>query len=499
MDTIESLYNKACSTPSDIYEHIPVHRRLASECDSVVEIGVRSMVSTWGFLHGLRPGGRYTGVDLFMPQEETFNTAKRLAEEKGIEFIFIARDDMTIPPEEIGEADMVFIDSMHTYCHLTYEMETFAHLARKYLTFHDSSWPWGEMDDNEYTGDRSEYPAWYDKTKRGVWTAIKDFLDTHPEWVLQERKINSHGFVILVRAPVKSQNNVHGINFSIPEEKIVKDLPMNKVRMMSEMIPGKQETYIYNTEEEYYKQYQESFFGMTCKKGGWDCLRHYEIIANGCLPVFKDIERCPTRTLSLYPKELQLEANQLYSTYLYSELDDPVFLSKYYDLLQRMVTYLREFLTTEKMAKYVLDKSGNSNAKRILYLSRDTEPDYLRDLTLHGFKSSFGRECVDFPPIPHLYKGCHMNGLYGKGITYSGLIDLELHNSDIDSYNIIRGLIQQHYFDVIIYGSMTRGMMFYNTVLGTYKSSEIIFLNGEDDSLILKDDSTSPTFIRELV
>lgn len=497
MDTIESLYKKARSTPSDIYEHIPVHAKLAEECDSVVEFGVGSMVSTWGLLHGLKPGGKYTGVDLDMPPVETFTTAKRLAEEKGINFNFIARDDMTIQPEEIGEADMIFIDSMHTYCHLTYELETFSHLAKKYLTFHDSSAPWGEMDDNEYTGDRSEYPAWYDKSKRGVWTAIKDFLSRHPEWYLKERRTNCHGFTILSRCDTTS--NVHGIAFSIPEEKIVKELPRNKIRMMSKMIPGKLETYIYNTEEEYYKQYQESFFALTMKKNGWDCLRHYEIIANGCLPVFKDIEQCPARTLTLYPKELQLEANQLYSTHLYFELDDPEFLEKYYNLLQRMISYLREHLTTKKVAKYVLGKSGNSDAKNVLFLSGETAPDYLRCLTLHGFKALFDAQCHDYPIIPHIYEGCNRDNLYGKGITYSGLINPGLHNFSIDNYYTIRSLIEHHYFDIVIFGSMTRGMMLYNTVLSTYKSSEIIFLNGEDESLILNGESKHPLFVRSLI
>jgi hypothetical protein len=31
------------------------------------------------------------------------------------------------------------------------------------------------------------------------------------------------------------------------------------------------------------------------KKGGWDCLRHYEIIGNGCMPYFENIEKCPKK------------------------------------------------------------------------------------------------------------------------------------------------------------------------------------------------------------
>ena len=196
---LASMYAAARDTPSDINEHLPVHLQLAQECDSVVEIGVRSMVSTWGLLHGLKPGGAYTGIDLSLPDPRVFNLAKSLAEQKGVAFKFIARNDMAIAPWEIGQVDMIFIDSLHTYCHLTYELERFAHLARKYLSFHDSSAPWGDTDDSEYRGNRTEYPSWMDKTKRGIWPAICDFLQNHPEWTLKERRFNNHGFTVLRR------------------------------------------------------------------------------------------------------------------------------------------------------------------------------------------------------------------------------------------------------------------------------------------------------------
>ena len=38
-------------------------------------------------------------------------------------------------------------------------------------------------------------------------------------------------------------------------------------------------------------------------KGGWDCLRHYEILMNGCIPLFLDIKNCPKDTISTLPKK----------------------------------------------------------------------------------------------------------------------------------------------------------------------------------------------------
>ncbi|HIL27531.1 MAG TPA: hypothetical protein EYG21_09165 [Nitrospinaceae bacterium] len=49
----------------------------------------------------------------------------------------------------------------------------------------------------------------------------------------------------------------------------------------------------FDQEEEYYQDLSKSWFGLTCKKGGWDCLRHYEIIAAGSLLLFKDYDLKP--------------------------------------------------------------------------------------------------------------------------------------------------------------------------------------------------------------
>ena len=40
-------------TTSDMYEHFPVLRTIGLNCDIVVELGVRNIVSTWAFLMGL--------------------------------------------------------------------------------------------------------------------------------------------------------------------------------------------------------------------------------------------------------------------------------------------------------------------------------------------------------------------------------------------------------------------------------------------------------------
>lgn len=264
---------------------------------------------------------------------------------------------------------------------------------------------------------------------------------------------------------------VHPITFSIPNEKIITRVNKSKDKFLSSLIPGDLKTYIYNTEEDYYKEYRRSFFAKTKKKGGWDCLRHYEIIANGCLPLFDDIENCPEKTLALFPKNMMKECHEVYENF-----DE----QKYYDLLERVLDYTRENLTTSQMCKYILKKSGHKNVSRILFLSGNIEPDYLRCLTLHGFKETFGKMCHDYPIVPHIYKleNFPYHFIYGKGITYTNLIYGSLHDFEMDK-NIIEN-IKNKFYDVVIYGSYHRGMPQYDLVSNVYKPSEIILLCGED-------------------
>ncbi|MFI5343427.1 MAG: hypothetical protein ACHQUC_04315 [Chlamydiales bacterium] len=185
---------------SDIYEHLPVLRDLAKQCSSVTEIGVRSMVSTWGILEGLVESSAiqrtYTGIDLVAPPVHIFLFAERLAQQNGIFFNFITANDMDI---DIEPCDFLFIDSLHTYCHLTYELEKFSDKVNNFIAMHDTSAPWGDKDDIEYYGNYSEYPPEYNRSKRGLWPAVVDFLERHPEWKLLERRLNCHGFTILER------------------------------------------------------------------------------------------------------------------------------------------------------------------------------------------------------------------------------------------------------------------------------------------------------------
>ena len=115
------------------------------------------------------------------------------------------------------------------------------------------------------------------------------------------------------------RHKVKPISFAFPLEKIRELNDDNRTLPFAPLIPVNQSidpsymsTYKYDAEDSYYDMYQQSFFSYTSKKGGWDTLRHYEILANGSIPFFVDIEYCPEYTLWKWPKVSLCKAKYQY-------------------------------------------------------------------------------------------------------------------------------------------------------------------------------------------
>ena len=148
------------------------------------------------------------------------------------------------------------------------------------------------------------------------------------------------------RELVESHKNLLPITFAIPTCKLATP-NVNKTKEYATCIPGQPETYIFKNEVDYYNDYQKSYYGVTMKKAGWDCMRHYEILANYCMPYFIGLEDCPINTLSNFPKELLLEAKNLTNNF-----DD----SKYFRILDDVYEHTKNYLTTKALANYIINK-----------------------------------------------------------------------------------------------------------------------------------------------
>jgi RNAse (barnase) inhibitor barstar len=159
------MFNQLCNTTSDINEHLPTLRDLASECEHVTEMGVRYCVSTFAFLEG-KPK-EIVCIDIvhpstYVPQEggKNFDKVLSLAQEYGIKFSFIERSTLDI---EIEPTDLLFIDTDHTYEQLKKELELHSDKVRKYIALHDTvSCP--EM-----------LPAIDEWLENGVWKVYKHY------------------------------------------------------------------------------------------------------------------------------------------------------------------------------------------------------------------------------------------------------------------------------------------------------------------------------------
>lgn len=177
------------------------------------------------------------------------------------------------------------------------------------------------------------------------------FIDgADDKYVITNLLFRGHYFKREITVPVYG---VHPIGFSIPEEHICATVP-DKKRLFSICDPRDRKTYIYKTEQEYYAGYRESYFGVTMQKAGWDSMRHYEIIANGCLPYFLKLNECPVMALTHLPKIELLQCNEL--ALMATKLKCPPAVDIYHDMVQRLLRYARRNLTCVAVAKQMFER-----------------------------------------------------------------------------------------------------------------------------------------------
>lgn len=282
------------------------------------------------------------------------------------------------------------------------------------------------------------------------------------------------------------------ISFCIPEQLIL-DAPPQKHQAVGQGISRGSRKYRFGPGEQsaYYEEYRRSYFGLTYRKGGWDCMRHLEIMANGGLPFFPGIDDCPRYTMVHYPKQMIAD---LYRDYAKAvtidgfELQfDPQLLTAWpgeYDAqVQTILDHTREHLSTRALARYVLDKSGHGQAKTALFVSNGRKPDYLCDLLFHGLRETLGAGCIDANKNWWVYDSAdpdRVGQLYGNGFTYTRhLPDIDVDRSEI------KAKVAKRLFDVVVFGSVGRYHDLLPLVRRHYDREEVILIDGADSSRLI--------------
>jgi hypothetical protein len=466
---------------SDIFEHLPTLYEYAKECESIIELGVRGCVSTYPLTKGLLENNsekkRLVSVDLI--KSSTVTEFENLIKEVKdvIDFNFYTGSDLNYDIKE--NFDLVFIDTWHVRGQLQRELDKFAPHCNKYIIMHDTTV-------DEFVGESircgwdierqsRETGFTIKEIQEGLWPAVMDFLEKNKGiWQLHKRYINNNGLTILK----KKLNIVFPISFAIPETCIIPEINYQKQHAFSFIIPDGKRNYTYEKESDYYQHYRDCYYAITSFKGGWDCLRHYEQLAAGCIPYFINLDKCPPNTLHNFPKELIKEAMNLPGV-SENTIDFGKFpKDRYYEILKKLMLYTKEHLTTKSLAQYVLEKAHIKQSDKILFLSGDSSPDYQRCLLLNGLKNLMDTKVQDHPKIKHLYndfpeESCQK--LYGRGFSYTRKLDSKLSNEE--KFNI-EDLINKQY-NYIIYGSI-RNMPYYDIISKIYSPDKIIIVNGED-------------------
>ncbi len=214
---------------------------------------------------------------------------------------------------------------------------------------------------------------------------LKLFASIHPKTKYFKRELgetfeNHFGFSnkLLPLASIKKRlpKIIYPISFSIPQSKITRVSAESKSQIFASSIVdlevqkniagsvftalGKAE-YKFNNEQDYYKDIQSSRFGITTKRAGWDCLRHYEYSANGAVLCFKDLDKKPE---SNAPHGLNRSNCIIYTSYsdLMTQISN-VSDSEYEGLLGNTYKWAMEN-STEALAKRVINTASH---QRFMY------------------------------------------------------------------------------------------------------------------------------------
>lgn len=335
------------------------------------------------------------------------------------------------------------------------------------------------------------------------------------------------------RVPM-SINRTYPLGYGFPAFKMNLDSSKytlsRQKKTLSVIVPSdhNSQSVTFDTEQAYYEEYSSSFFAFTFKKAGWECMRHYEIMSNGAIPLFLDIAHCPEHAVVSLPKQLLQCINKVVHSILDIADQDPkdreqrkfeiqqiqressspdkaMQMKAVYDYFSPTLhRYTEQFMSTKSAATNflrVMERSIDRPIKRVLILdavsTEKTGTCYQSDLLLSGLNEVSSLEfVVDFPRKNWNYKDFKGNS-YGNCFTFCRLITDSEKAAAVRNEDSITRMIEEHEFDVIVYARMSQAIWDYRDEPGTvekrierfslwshikasYTRNEIAFLFGGD-------------------
>ena len=200
---LDLYFIQKCKTESDIYEHLPTLHYYTSKCDSVIECGVRTIVSSYAFASSLshKKYNKFTMIDPY--KSDQIESFLSLCHSLDVNASFYEGSDLIFPLEK---TDLLFIDTWHNYGQLKRELEYWQSSVQKYIIMHDTTVDEWHSDsvrarlDIEKESKESGFTI--EEITIGLWPAITEFLHKYPEWKIEKRYTNNNGLTILARVGI---------------------------------------------------------------------------------------------------------------------------------------------------------------------------------------------------------------------------------------------------------------------------------------------------------
>lgn len=142
--------------------------------------------------------------------------------------------------------------------------------------------------------------------------------------------------------------HTYNISLALPKENIPKHLSMFKTGMLVNQVKLAN----CSTDDSFYTEIRNNHFMSSKINNGWDQLINYEAIAHGSIPILKNIEQMPAKTMQNFPKNILQQINHLIKekglTWVYTDN------SLYHEYQYQLWDWLRKNSTTENMAQLVV-------------------------------------------------------------------------------------------------------------------------------------------------
>lgn len=200
MENIKTKYEILCNANSDINEHLPTLYKYATECESIIELGVRGVISSFAFVYGLL-NNNSNNKKILLNDISECNINELLSRTKGLKIDIDYKWINDLDLEITNNVDLTFIDTWHVYGQLKRELQKFSKVTNKYIIMHDTTV-------DEYYGEtircnmnvkqqslESGFPE--NEITIGLWPAVTEFLENNSNWKIKERFTNNNGLTIL--------------------------------------------------------------------------------------------------------------------------------------------------------------------------------------------------------------------------------------------------------------------------------------------------------------